>query len=81
MKYKKSLLKWLLVIIWAIVIFIMSGMDTNESNSKNKNTLNGIVEKAVETTNVMGIINKHPSERIADTIIEKFYNIDLFIKK
>lgn len=40
MKYKKSLLKWFLVIIWAIVIFIMSGMDTNESNTKSKGTLN-----------------------------------------
>ncbi len=50
----------------------MSGMDTNESNTKSKGTLNEIVEKTVETTNGMGIINKHPSEIIADAIIEKF---------
>lgn len=72
MKYKKSLLKWLLVIIWAIVIFIMSGMDTDESNTKSKETLNGIVEKTVETTNGFGITDKHPSEKRMKEFIDKY---------
>ena len=46
-----------------ILIFIMSGMDTDESNTKSKETLNGIVEKTFETTNGFGITDKHPSEK------------------
>ena len=72
MKYKKSLLKWLLVIIWAIVIFIMSGMDTDESNTKSKGTLNEIVEKTVETTNGFGVTDKHPSEKRMKEFIDKY---------
>lgn len=71
-KKKKIIISWLLVIIWASLIFVMSGMDTNESNSKSKNTLNEIVEKTVETTNGMGIIDKHPSENRMKDFIEKY---------
>lgn len=69
---KRIIISWLIVVIWAILIFIMSGMDTNESNSKSKNTLNEIVEKTVETTNGMGITDKHPSENRMKDFIEKY---------
>lgn len=59
---KKAIINWTLVIIWASVIFFMSSMDTNESNSKSKTVINDIVEKSVETTNELGITNKQPSE-------------------
>lgn len=61
-KNKTLIISWILVILWVCFIFFMSGMDTTESNAKSKGTLNEIVEKTVETTNGMGITDKHPSE-------------------
>ena len=49
----------------------MSSMDTNESNGKSKTIINDVVEKSVETTNGLGITNKHPSENKMKQIIEK----------
>lgn len=49
----------------------MSSMDTNESNSKSKKTLNEIVEKTVETTNGMGITDKHPTQSKLNNVINK----------
>lgn len=68
---KKAIINWTLVIIWASVIFFMSSMDTNESNSKSKTVINDIVEKSVETTNELGITNKQPSESNKKKVIDK----------
>lgn len=70
-KIRKVIISWILVVIWASLIFIMSSMDTNESNSKSKKTLNEIVEKTVETTNGMGITDKHPTENKLNDVINK----------
>lgn len=70
-KKKKIIISWLLVIIWASLIFIMSSMDTNESNGKSKTIINDVVEKSVETTNGLGIIDKHPSKNKMNKVIEK----------
>lgn len=49
----------------------MSSMDTNESNGKSKTIINDDVEKSVETTNGLGITDKHPSENKMNQVIEK----------
>lgn len=66
-----SFIWWSFVILWAGLIFFMSSMDTNESNGKSKTIINDVVEKSVETTNGLGITNKHPSENKMKQIIEK----------
>ena len=68
----KLIVSWLLVIIWAILIFTMSSMNSNESNTKSKDTLSEIVEKTVETTNEMKITDKHPSENRMQDFINKY---------
>ena len=67
----KKIISWIFVILWAGLIFFMSSMDTNESNGKSKTIINDVVEKSVETTNGLGITNKHPSENKMKQIIEK----------
>ena len=64
-------ISWIIVLIWAIVIFIMSSMNTNESNNSSKHVINNVVEKTVETTNGLGITDKHPTENKMDQVIEK----------
>ncbi len=49
----------------------MSSMDTNESNTKSKNTLNEIVEKSVNATNGLGITDKHPTQNKLNEVISK----------
>lgn len=71
-KNKTLIISWILVILWVCFIFFMSGMDTTESNAKSKGTLNEIVEKTVETTNGMGITDKHPSESKMKQFIDKY---------
>ena len=72
----KLIVSWLLVIIWAILIFTMSSMNSNESNTKSKDTLSEIVEKTVETTNEMKITDKHPSENRMQDFICLLYTSD-----
>lgn len=57
----KQIISWLLVIIWAIVIFMFSGMESDLSNNKSESAINTVVETTLETTNNLGITNKHPS--------------------
>ncbi len=57
----KIILSWIIVLIWMGVIFYLSSMNTTESNSKSKDTINKVIETTVETTNNIGITNKHPS--------------------
>lgn len=68
----KEITSWIIVIIWATVIFIMSSMNTNESNGKSKTIINEVVEKSVETTNGLGITDKHPSKYKMQQVIEKW---------
>lgn len=58
---------WLLVIIWMIAIFWLSNMDGNLSRYRSIKTINKVIESTVETTNKVGITDKHPSvEKVND---------------
>lgn len=67
----KKIVSWIFVILWAGLIFFMSSMDTNESNGKSKTIINDVVERSVETTNGLGITDKHPTENKMNQVIEK----------
>lgn len=67
----EKIISWIFVILWAGLIFFMSGMDTNESNEKSKTIINDVVEKSVETTNGLGITDKHPSENKMNQVVER----------
>ena len=68
---KKCLISLLVLILWMCIIFFMSNMNANESNSQSKGTINQIIEKGVSTTNGLGITDKHPTENRINRIIEK----------
>lgn len=68
----RKIISWIFVIGLVIVIFIMSSMDTNESNGKSKTIINGVVGKSVETTNGLGITDKHLSKYKMQQTIEKW---------
>ncbi len=68
---KKIIISYIAVILWASLIFIMSSMDTYESNYKSKKTINEIIEKSVETTNNLGLTDKHPSNNKMNLVINK----------
>lgn len=69
-KIRKVVISWILVLLWAGLIFCMSSMDTNESNGKSKTIINDVVEKSVETTNGLGITDKHPSKSKMEQVID-----------
>lgn len=60
-----------LVVSWLFVIFTLSGMNSNESNSKSKSTLNALMQDTINITNKTGITNIHPTKEKRESIINK----------
>lgn len=67
---KKIIISWILVILWMGVIFWFSSMPSTESNNKSESTINKIIETTVETTNKVGLTDKHPSEKKMNQVVE-----------
>ena len=65
------IISWILVIIWMGIIFWLSNMNTNESNDKSKKTITKAITTTVETTNKVGITDKHPSIENEQKVTEK----------
>ena len=71
---KKFIIFGILLVIWTLVIFSMSNMNTQESNGKSKFVIYKVLTYSIEAVNKLGITNKHPSD-------EKIYQvIDLLNK-
>lgn len=66
-------ISWILVIIWASVIFFMSSMDTNKSNKESKSAINQVIQKTVDTSSELGIIDKVqvPTEKKKKETVEE----------
>lgn len=60
-KIKVALL-FICAIIWMIVIFKLSSMNTHSSNGKSTNIISMFIEDTLEVTNQYGITNSNPSE-------------------
>lgn len=76
----------ILIFTWLLVIFTLSGMNSNESNSKSKSTLNVLIQETLNLTNKAGITDKHPTQAKKDKVIEdinlpmrKFAHATVFI--
>ncbi len=69
-KSVKILISGLLVILWMGIVFCFSNMDTYESNSKSKGTINKVIIATVATTNKIGITDKHPTEERINQVVE-----------
>ena len=67
----KKIISWSLVIIWLIVIFLFSNMDSDKSNQKSESAINKVVETTLNKTNDLGITNKHPSEKTMNNFVDK----------
>lgn len=64
------IISWLLVILWMCVIFWFSSMDTTESNNKSQKTINKAIETTIDTTNKIGITDKHPTEEKKTEVVK-----------
>lgn len=62
MKKYKIVIGWILVVIWASFIFIMSNMDTNKSNRVSKKAVNEVIEISSETTNDRNITDEQTTD-------------------
>ena len=61
---KRKIIYTTLTIIWLIVIFIFSSMNTQESNNKSKQTIKKTVEKTAEVSeNIGNTENKIPPKK------------------
>ena len=74
----KKINSWILVIIWMIIIFMFSNMDTIKSNGTSKEMINKVVETTIETSNNIGIIEETPTEEEKQNIIN---NLNLPLRK
>ncbi len=67
----KRIISWLLVIIWMLLIFYLSDMNTVSSNQKSKKTISEAINRTIETTNKVGITDKHPSTFKKEKIVSE----------
>lgn len=90
LKHKKNnipkIICLILIVAWLFVIFTLSGMTSNESNSKSKSTLNILIQKTLNITNKTGLTDKHPTiekkNKVIDSInlpMRKFAHATVFI--
>lgn len=68
---KKKIIYITLTIIWMIIIFIMSSMNTNESNGKSKQTIKKTVQKTTEISENIGITDTKPTEKQVNETVNK----------
>lgn len=68
---KKKIIYIVLTIIWMVVIFIMSSMNTNESNGKSKQTIKKTVQKTTEISENIGITDTKPTEKQVNETVNK----------
>lgn len=66
-----KIVSWLLVVIWMGAIFWFSDMNGNESTHRSKQTINNVITETIDTTNKLGITDKHPSKRKINDITDK----------
>ena len=65
------IISWSLVILWMAAIFWLSSMNSSLSTHRSMKTINKVIESTVETTNKIGITDKHPSEEKKQEVTEK----------
>lgn len=75
---QKIIFPIILVIIWLVIIFIFSNMDTTKSNGASKGIINKVVDTTLETSNNIGIIEEIPTEKEKQTIVN---NLNLPLRK
>lgn len=67
---KKKIISFLLVIIWMLLIFLLSSMNSNKSNEKSMNTIDTIINNTLDITNGTGLTDKHPTQKKKQSVIE-----------
>lgn len=67
----KKIISILLVLIWMIVIFAFSNMDSTKSNNQSKGAIDKVVEVTIDTSNQLGIVDKVPTEKQKQNIVNK----------
>lgn len=65
----KIILSWGLILLWLLIIFLFSNMDTTKSNTASKGIINTVVNTTIETSNNLGIIEETPTEEEKQTIV------------
>lgn len=69
-KTVKIIISWILVILWMGVIFTFSSMDSDQSNSESKGTIDKVVTGTIEIGNNIGITNYNPTIEEKEEIID-----------
>lgn len=66
----KIIFSWILVILWMSIIFYLSSMNTVESNTKSKDTINTVIDTTITTTNNIGLTDKNIPEEKEQQLID-----------
>lgn len=74
----KIIISWQLVIIWLIIIFMFSNMDTIKSNDTSKGIINSVVDITIENSHSIGIIEEIPTSEEKQIIVN---NLNLPLRK
>ena len=67
----KIIISWILVIVWMILIFFFSNMNSLKSNNNSKNSITTVIETTVNVTNSIGLTDKHPTSNELNKISDQ----------
>ena len=66
----KKFIKWLFVVIWLIVIFSFSAMNSAESDDQSKGLIENTVSGTIAVTDKVGITNINPTQEEISVIVD-----------
>lgn len=68
---KQKIIYTIITVIWLMIIFIFSSMNTEESNKKSKQTIKYTVEKTVNISENIGNVERKSTPNHVDQVVNK----------
>ena len=67
----KKLILWLCVVLWMIIIFLFSNMNSVSSNIKSKKVIDIAIEQSINVTNSIGVTKNYPSQSKKSELVQE----------
>lgn len=67
----KKVILWVCVVLWMIIIFLFSNMNSISSNDKSKKVIDVAIEQSINVTNSIGVTKNYPSQSKKSELVEE----------
>lgn len=67
----KKLILWLCVVLWMIIIFLFSNMNSVSSNNKSKKVIDVVIDQSINVTNSIGVTKNYSSQSKKSELVQE----------